>query len=129
METVMPPSASRARSWCTSASGKRTGCFRLATSMTMTVVLVIAAAYLLGSIPFSFLVARARGVDVRKVGSGNVGATNVVRSAGMGAGLLALLLDAVKGTAAVLLAAWLAPPHAAEVLPAAAATAAVLGHV
>ena len=47
---------------------------------------VVAAAYLLGSIPFSYLVARRRGVDVRTVGSGNVGATNVMRSVGRGAG-------------------------------------------
>ena len=48
--------------------------------------LALVAAYLLGSIPFSYLVARQRGVDVRTVGSGNVGATNVMRSAGRAAG-------------------------------------------
>ena len=60
----------------------------------MVPALVLVASYLLGSIPFSFLVARAFGVaDVRRVGSGNVGATNVLRSAGKTAGLLALLLE------------------------------------
>ena len=54
---------------------------------------VVVAAYLLGSIPFSFLVARRRGVDVRAVGSGNVGATNVMRNVGRSAGLLAFALD------------------------------------
>ena len=71
----------------------------------MPPVLVLASAYLLGSIPFSFLVARLFGVaDVRKVGSGNVGATNVARTAGRGPGLLAFLLDASKGAVAVVVA-------------------------
>jgi glycerol-3-phosphate acyltransferase PlsY len=89
---------------------------------------VIAVAYLIGSIPFSFLVARAFGVhDVRRVGSGNVGATNVLRSAGKMAGGLALLLDLGKGAAATALAGRLAPGDAS--LPAAAAFAAVVGHM
>jgi glycerol-3-phosphate acyltransferase PlsY len=86
------------------------------------------AAYLIGSIPFSFLVARAFGVhDVRRVGSGNVGATNVLRTAGKAAGALALLLDLAKGAGASTLAARLAPGDA--VLPAVAAVFAVLGHM
>ncbi len=89
---------------------------------------VAAVAYLVGSIPFSFLVARAFGVeDVRRVGSGNVGATNVLRNAGKGAGALALLLDLGKGAAATALAGRLAPGEAA--LPAVAAVAAVIGHM
>jgi glycerol-3-phosphate acyltransferase PlsY len=89
---------------------------------------VIAVAYLVGSIPCSFLVARAFGVrDVRRVGSGNVGATNVLRAAGRGAGAMALALDVAKGAVAVALAQRLVPGH--PVLPALAATAAVLGHV
>jgi glycerol-3-phosphate acyltransferase PlsY len=89
---------------------------------------VIAVAYLIGSVPFSFLVARAFGVhDVREVGSGNVGATNVLRSAGKAAGALALLLDVGKGAAATALAGRLAPGEAA--LPAAAALAAAVGHM
>jgi glycerol-3-phosphate acyltransferase PlsY len=89
---------------------------------------VVAVAYLIGSIPFSFLVARAFGVhDVRQVGSGNVGATNVLRNAGKVAGALALLLDVGKGAAAAALAGRLAPGQA--VLPAAAAVAAVVGHM
>src|SRR6185436_12956543 len=66
------------------------------------VALVIA--YLIGSIPFSYLVARRKGIDVRTVGSGNVGATNVMRSAGRAAGLAAFALDFLKGS----LATWLA---------------------
>lgn len=89
---------------------------------------VVAVAYLIGSIPFSFLVARAFGVhDVRQVGSGNVGATNVLRSAGRVAGGLALLLDLGKGAAATALAGRLAPSD--PVAPAAAALFAVVGHM
>jgi acyl phosphate:glycerol-3-phosphate acyltransferase len=89
---------------------------------------VVAVAYLIGSVPFSFLVARAFGVhDVRQVGSGNVGATNVLRSAGKAAGALALLLDLGKGAAASAFAGRLAPGEAA--LCGAAAVAAVVGHM
>jgi acyl phosphate:glycerol-3-phosphate acyltransferase len=63
-------------------------------------------AYLLGSIPFGFLVGRFfGGADVRKAGSGNIGATNVARVAGTSAGILTLLLDATKGAVAVFWAA------------------------
>jgi len=90
-------------------------------------LLVLAGAYLLGSIPFSYLVARRWGVaDVRKVGSGNVGATNVMRSAGRVPGLLAFALDAGKGAAAALLASRL---DSGGWTPPLAAAAAVLGHM
>jgi len=90
--------------------------------------LILVGAYLLGAVPFSFLVARAFGVaDVRRVGSGNVGATNVMRSAGKGAGILAFLLDAAKGALATGLAMRLAPDSAW--IPALAALAAVVGHM
>ena len=62
------------------------------------------AAYLLGSIPFGFLVAKAKGIDIRNVGSGNIGATNAMRVLGKPAGIFVLLMDALKGYAAV---AWL----------------------
>lgn len=89
---------------------------------------LLGAAYLLGSVPFSFLVARWFGVvDVRSVGSGNVGATNVLRSAGRTAGLLALVLDAGKGAGAAFLAGLVEP--ARSVVPPLAAVAAVLGHM
>ena len=94
----------------------------------MLALAALAGSYLLGSIPFSYLVARGFGVaDVRKVGSGNVGATNVMRSAGKTAGALAFLLDAVKGGAASFLVARAVPQD--PVLPSLAAVAAVLGHV
>ncbi|WP_157038189.1 MULTISPECIES: glycerol-3-phosphate 1-O-acyltransferase PlsY [Chelativorans] len=61
--------------------------------------------YLLGSIPFGVIITRAAGLgDVRKIGSGNIGATNVLRTGRKGLAALTLLLDALKGTAAVLLA-------------------------
>lgn len=66
-------------------------------------ILVALAAYLLGSIPTGYLVARAKGVDIRTVGSGNIGATNVFRILGKPAGIFVLLMDALKGFAAVAL--------------------------
>ena len=72
----------------------------------LTPILVYAASYLLGSIPFGVLMAKLFGArDVRKAGSGNIGATNVARVAGPLAGILTLLLDAAKGWFAVWLAA------------------------
>lgn len=66
---------------------------------------LLLAAYLIGSIPFSWIVARAfKSVDIRSVGSGNVGATNVLRSVGKRAGFLALFLDGLKGWGVVFLA-------------------------
>lgn len=59
-------------------------------------------AYLCGSVPTGFLVARAKGIDIRKVGSGNMGATNVFRTLGKGPGILVLLVDAAKGALPVL---------------------------
>ena len=91
-------------------------------------VLVLAGAYLLGSVPFSFLIARVFGVkDVRTVGSGNVGATNVMRAAGKTAGILAFLLDAMKGAVAVFVVQRL--EGQGSVLPPLAAATAVLGHM
>jgi len=78
--------------------------------MIPKVLLEAAAAYLLGSIPFGYLLYRARqGGDVRSTGSGNIGATNVLRGAGPVAAAATLVLDAVKGYGAVWLAGWLTP--------------------
>jgi glycerol-3-phosphate acyltransferase PlsY len=60
-------------------------------------------AYLLGAIPNGFLIAKARGIDIRKVGSGNIGATNVYRSVSKGMGILTFVLDAIKGAVPALL--------------------------
>ncbi|HXJ12796.1 MAG TPA: glycerol-3-phosphate 1-O-acyltransferase PlsY [Candidatus Limnocylindrales bacterium] len=73
--------------------------------VTPTTPLLLAAAYLLGSIPFGLILAKLfAGSDIRKSGSGNIGATNVARVAGPAAGILTLALDAAKGSAAVWLA-------------------------
>jgi len=66
------------------------------------------AAYLFGSIPFGFLVAKTKGIDIRKVGSGNIGATNVFRCVGKGLGILTFCLDLAKGVAGCCLIPWLA---------------------
>jgi glycerol-3-phosphate acyltransferase PlsY len=95
-------------------------------------LLTLALAYLLGSIPFGYLLVRVfRKEDVRAIGSGNIGATNVARAGGTTLGLLTLLFDALKGYVAVLIAAHLAPntAHGPSTLAVAAAVAAVLGHV
>jgi len=77
-------------------------------------VIVAVVAYLLGSIPTGYLAARARGIDIRTVGSGNIGATNAMRALGKPAGIFVLLMDALKGYAACaflppLIFNWLAP--------------------
>ncbi|MBL8582452.1 MAG: glycerol-3-phosphate 1-O-acyltransferase PlsY [Rhizobiaceae bacterium] len=89
------------------------------------VVAFLAFGYLLGSIPFGLLITRFAGLgDVRNIGSGNIGATNVLRTGRKGLAAATLLLDALKGTAAVLLAG-LHSPEAAMV----AGLGAFLGHL
>jgi acyl phosphate:glycerol-3-phosphate acyltransferase len=74
--------------------------------------IVAIVAYLLGSIPFGYLLVRIfRGQDIRQTGSGNIGATNVARSGAKGLGIATLALDAIKGAAAVWLAARIAGSH------------------
>jgi glycerol-3-phosphate acyltransferase PlsY len=92
--------------------------------------LAAVAGFLLGSIPFSYLLARCvGGLDIRAVGSGNVGATNVARTAGWRLGVIALLLDAAKGAAAVFAGRAFAAEGEAVVAGAVAGGAAILGHV
>lgn len=86
-------------------------------------------AYLLGSIPFGFLIVKLRsGADIRETGSGGTGATNVTRKAGKGAGVVTLLLDALKGVAAVLVARWLTDEAGTSWVVAGAGALAVVGH-
>jgi acyl phosphate:glycerol-3-phosphate acyltransferase len=96
----------------------------------MLPALVIVLAYLLGSIPFGFLIVHiCGGGDVRTQGSGGTGATNVTRRAGKGAGVLTLLLDVTKGLAAVVIARWLlAADFEVNWWVAAVALAVVVGH-
>jgi acyl phosphate:glycerol-3-phosphate acyltransferase len=94
----------------------------------MDVAALVLLGYLAGSVPFGVLLPRwVRGVDVRRDGSGNIGATNVARVAGKKLGAVVLLLDALKGALAVLLAQWLVPE--APRVHAAVGLAAFLGHV
>lgn len=92
-----------------------------------TAWLIPVVAYLLGSIPFGFLIVKVRGSDIRETGSGNIGAANVARNAGAVAGILTLVLDAGKGYLAV----WLATrwPHADIRWIMSAALLAVIGHM
>jgi glycerol-3-phosphate acyltransferase PlsY len=99
-------------------------------------VITALLAYLLGSVPTGFLVAQAKGVDIRAVGSGNIGATNVLRTLGKPAGIFVLFVDALKGwvavvlmTRLVLLAFGLSADGARmEVCQIIAALGAILGH-
>lgn len=93
--------------------------------MTLLSFLCLALSYLLGSVPAAAWVARARGVDIRKVGSGNSGATNVLRSLGRGPALAVAIFDILKGVLAVLLGRLL---HLPEPWAALCGVLAVIGH-
>ncbi|HEY0367391.1 MAG TPA: glycerol-3-phosphate acyltransferase, partial [Pyrinomonadaceae bacterium] len=92
---------------------------------------IILVAYLIGSIPFGYLIVRAKqGADVRETGSGGTGATNVSRRAGTAAGVLTLVLDAVKGAAAVAMAkVLLGSTEETYWWVTAAAIAVIVGHI
>ncbi|PZN99748.1 MAG: acyl-phosphate glycerol 3-phosphate acyltransferase [Alphaproteobacteria bacterium] len=93
----------------------------------LTLALIALAGYLLGSIPFGVIITRAAGAgDVRQIGSGNIGATNVLRTGRKDLALATLLLDAGKGAVALLLARWLI---GGDLAPAIAGGAAFLGHL
>jgi glycerol-3-phosphate acyltransferase PlsY len=89
---------------------------------------VVLLSYLLGSIPTGYLAGRWRGLDIRTVGSGNIGATNVFRTLGKAAGVTVLLVDAFKGFAACRFVPLLAGSAPTENLRIAAGLAAILGH-
>ncbi len=91
----------------------------------MNQALALAAAYLLGSVPFAFIAGRLHGVDLRTIGSGNLGATNVFRTLGRTVGITVMVLDIAKGSAAVLLAVALTD----NPWPLAAGALVILGHV
>ncbi len=96
----------------------------------MVRIIFVAFAYLLGSIPFGYLLVKyvfTSGEDVRRVGSGGIGATNVTRRAGLKAGLLTYLFDVAKGTAAVMMMRLVANDDYLWI--GAAAVAAIVGHI
>lgn len=101
------------------------------TGLSLGLTLLIS--YLVGAVPFGYLIARARGVDIIKQGSGNIGATNVGRVLGRPFGILVFLLDFAKGAAPVALAKLWTAGHPLDLppdsLPVAAGVAAVLGHL
>lgn len=91
--------------------------------MEKTIIVIIS--YLLGSIPFAYISLRLfKGIDIRQVGSGNVGSTNALRTAGKGAALTALLGDMLKGLAA----AWLGMRVGGQGLAAICVVAVIIGH-
>src|SRR5688572_26862301 len=94
--------------------------------MFMQEIAAVAVAYLVGSIPFAFLLARRSGIDLRHVGSGNIGASNVLRTSGVRSAVLAMALDAAKGSVAVLVAQRLAAGPGTVV---AAGLASIIGHI
>jgi acyl phosphate:glycerol-3-phosphate acyltransferase len=96
------------------------------TTDPILLLLTAALAYLLGSVPFGIVITRLLGLgDLRQIGSGNIGATNVLRTGSKGAALATLLLDAAKGGVAVLIARLALGEDAAQV----AALASFLGHL
>jgi glycerol-3-phosphate acyltransferase PlsY len=93
----------------------------------MTRIIVVIVAYLIGSIPFGYLIVRGKiGADIRDTGSGGTGATNVSRRAGKAAGLFTLVLDASKGSAAVVIARMVTGN---DWVVAVAAIAVLVGHI
>lgn len=100
--------------------------------MTLRLVVVVVVAYLIGSIPFGYLIVRQKvGADIRESGSGGTGATNVSRRAGKGAGIFTLLLDALKGVLAIIVAQIIIGDSGSSIdwLTAAAAIAVIVGHI
>lgn len=91
-----------------------------------TLAALLAGGYLAGAVPFGYLVGRAAGVDIRRLGSGNIGATNVLRHLGRGPAALTLLLDITKGALPVVLARRLLGPENGPLLL--AGLAAIAGH-
>jgi len=98
----------------------------------VAVARAVVASYLLGAVPFGLLIGKARGVDVRTVGSGNIGATNVFRTVGKTWGILTFACDLLKGFVATLLLPLLAGKAACgghpQALPILCACAAIAGH-
>jgi glycerol-3-phosphate acyltransferase PlsY len=98
-----------------------------------TLAVVLAGSYLLGSVPFGYLAGKIRGIDIRMIGSGNVGATNVVRILGKAYGYPVFVLDFLKGLAAVKISMWIAmlaypAPRSPEIFGIVAAAGSVIGH-
>lgn len=102
----------------------------------MIILVLVVLAYVAGATPFGFLAGKARGIDIRRHGSGNIGATNVTRVLGRKIGLPVFVLDVLKGLLPVLLAAWwttqspafTGPPIKAQLAEVLTGLAVVVGH-
>ena len=92
----------------------------------MVIALIIVIAYLLGSIPFAYIVSRFKGIDIRKIGDGNIGSFNVFRHAGFTAGIITLFADIGKGALAIVIARLFSTPEWLILL---AGGAVVIGHI
>lgn len=109
-------------------------CLLARVSLLPTALLLVLFAYLCGSLPFGYLAGRLKGIDIRQHGSGNIGATNVIRVLGKRTGIPVFVLDILKGLIPVAFAEWCmkrwgAEPNTATLVAVCCAAAAVLGHV
>lgn len=94
-------------------------------SESLTIGILILTGYLIGSIPFGYLAGKLRGIDIREHGSGNIGATNVLRTLGKAIGIPVLILDVLKGLAPVLIAQHFSDQTLVHILT---AFATIMGH-
>ncbi|MFH1454404.1 MAG: glycerol-3-phosphate 1-O-acyltransferase PlsY [Armatimonadota bacterium] len=95
----------------------------------LNAVLVITASYIIGAIPFGLIIGKIfKGIDIRKEGSGNIGAANAFRTLGMVPGSLVLIFDILKGVAAVYIASTFMPENYAALFNVIAGLAAIIGH-
>lgn len=105
----------------------------MSTSTIIIYLLIFIVSYLFGSIPWGYLIGKIKGIDIRKVGSGNIGATNVTRSIGKWYGKLCFLLDLLKGFLPVLIVSLMLRDHVFEdphqLGQVIAALAAIIGHM
>jgi len=101
--------------------------------MVLRIISPIVIGYLVGSIPFGFLAGKSKGIDIRNIGSGNIGATNTFRALGTAPAIIVFMLDLLKGTFAVVIAKMILPSSPAilskEFFIIASGLAAVIGHM
>jgi len=95
--------------------------------MTLNIILPIIIGYLIGSIPFGVIAGKLRKIDIRKVGSGNIGATNIYRTLGTAPAVIVFILDILKGALAVYIAQAMIPDSPAIIVV--SGIAAIIGHM
>ena len=94
-------------------------------SESLSAIILILTGYLIGAVPFGYLAGKLRGIDIREHGSGNIGATNVLRTLGKPIGITVLILDVLKGLAPVLIAKYFSDNSLIHILT---AFATIMGH-